>query len=133
LREARTVRADLVSRVARGERAAPSKLTFGDYASTWLDTQSHLRPPPRRWYDVVIRLHLTPRLGRHKLTAISEDDVARLISEMSGQAIVAATSSEIRLQATCGRRVSASPRTRSSTSSEVGDRTSGAERRKVSA
>src|SRR6266498_3835966 len=39
LREARQLRAELVSKVARGERVAPSKLTLAEFADEWLAKQ----------------------------------------------------------------------------------------------
>ncbi len=45
LREARQLRADLVSKVGRGERVASSRVTFAEYADAWLLTQeARLRP-----------------------------------------------------------------------------------------
>jgi integrase len=83
LREARTLRADLVSKVARGERVAPVRMTFADFADTWLVKQhSRLRPKTFELYGSYLRLHLNPRLGRRQLQAIAVDDVASLIGEM---------------------------------------------------
>ena len=51
IREAEAVLDDLKSRMRRGDRVLPSKLTLNEYAATWLETQSHLRPSTR---DVVL-------------------------------------------------------------------------------
>ena len=64
LKEARDLRAELVTRVNRGERVAPTNVTFGDYAASWLATQTRLRPTTHRLYATYLRIHLTPRLGR---------------------------------------------------------------------
>src|SRR5262249_32468434 len=69
-------------RKRRGERVAPSRLTFAEYAQAWLDAQTHLRPRTREWYDIALRVHLIPRLGRLRLSEITEDDVLRVIAEM---------------------------------------------------
>ena len=83
LREARQQRADLMSRIGRGERVAPSKLTFADYADTWLDGQEgRLRPTTHALYETYVRVHVKPRLGRRRLQAITVNDVAALIGEM---------------------------------------------------
>jgi integrase len=82
LREARQLRADLVSRLARGERIAPTKLTLADYAPAWLASQTQLRPRTRDWYGSAIRIHIVPKLGRRKLADVTTDDVAQLIAEM---------------------------------------------------
>jgi integrase len=83
LREARQIRADLVSRVSRGERVAPSRVTLGEYAETWLERQrSRLRPKTLATYEATLRLHLLPRLGRRQLHSITVEDVADLIADL---------------------------------------------------
>ncbi len=45
LREARLLRADLVTKVGRGERVAPTNVTVAAFADAWLERQeSRLRP-----------------------------------------------------------------------------------------
>jgi len=83
LKAARLARAELVSRVARGERVAPSNASFGDYADAWLRRQqARLRPSTYACYEVYLRLQLKPRFGPRRLQAISVDDVAALIGEL---------------------------------------------------
>jgi integrase len=83
LREARQIRADLVSRVSRGERVAPSRVTLGEYAEAWLERQrSRLRPKTLATYEGSLRLHLLPRLGRRQLHSITVEDVADLIADL---------------------------------------------------
>src|SRR5581483_3910996 len=83
LREARQLRADLVSKVARGERVAPSKATFSQFSDEWLEGQKpRLRPKTQELYGSYLRLHVKPRLGRLRLGEVTVDDVARLITEM---------------------------------------------------
>jgi len=82
LKAARLARAELVSRVARGERVTPSNASFGDYADAWLRRQqTRLRPSTYACYEVYLRLQLKPRFGPRRLQAISVDDVAALIGE----------------------------------------------------
>lgn len=86
LREARQLRADLVSKVNRGERVAPSRVTLGEYADEWLVGQEpRLRPRTLDLYRACLRLHVKPRLGRLRLGDVTVDDVARLIAEMERQ------------------------------------------------
>ncbi len=64
----------------RGERVAPSKVTFAEYADRWLECQqARLRPKTHELYTSYLRLHLKPRLGRRQLQLITVDDVASLI------------------------------------------------------
>lgn len=83
LTEARLLRAELVSRVASGERVTPSKLTLQQFADDWLaQQQSRLRPTTHRLYGSYLRQHIYSRLGNRQISAISTDDVAHLISDM---------------------------------------------------
>jgi integrase len=83
LREARLLRASLVTKVASGERVAPSKLTVAAYSVEWLAAQEgRLRPRTRTVYETNLRLHVLPRLGRSRLVDVNVDDVARLVAEL---------------------------------------------------
>ena len=83
LREARQLRADLISKIGRGERVAPSKVTLSDFADEWLARQKpRLRPKSLELYESSLRLHVKPRLGQRRLQSISVDDVVCLIGSM---------------------------------------------------
>ncbi len=76
LREARLLRADLVTKVERGERVAPTNVTLGAFADAWLERQeARLRPTTHSLYKTYLRLHVKPRLGRRKLQSVTVDDV----------------------------------------------------------
>jgi len=85
LQDAVAAREELRGRVRRGERVAPARVTFAEFAQTWLDGQQQLRPRTREWYEIAIRKHLNPRIGRMQLSAIDEDDIARIINTMGAQ------------------------------------------------
>src|SRR5438874_1199616 len=79
IKEARAVLADVVSRLSRGERVAPSKLTLSEIAATWLEAQrDRLRPRTIERYESVLRLHVLPRLGRFRAASITEEEIADL-------------------------------------------------------
>jgi len=83
LREARQLRAELVSKVARGERVAPSRMTLKQFADEWIDGQdARLRPTTSARYRTNLRLHVLPRLGRLRVGEVTVDDVARLVAEL---------------------------------------------------
>src|SRR5437870_11979868 len=44
MREAEAFLDNLRDRMRKGERIVPSRVTFGEFAETWLDAQSQLRP-----------------------------------------------------------------------------------------
>jgi integrase len=86
LKEARNLRADLVSKVNRGERVAPSRLTLREYADKWLDDhEAKLRSSTRARYSTNLRLHVLPRLGRLRVGEVTVDDVARLVTELEAE------------------------------------------------
>jgi integrase len=81
LKEARAARAEVISKLARGERVAPSRRAFADVADSWLATKTQLAPRTRQRYDEILRVHLLPRFAERRISDISEDDVLRLIAE----------------------------------------------------
>ena len=87
LREARAERGEIVGKLGRGERVAPTKATFAAVAETWLEAQTQLRPRTRQVYETQLRVHVLPRLGRRKIAAVTEDDIARLIAELQRQGL----------------------------------------------
>ena len=91
LREAKALRADLVSRVNRGEAVASSRATLREYAAEWLAGQSRLRPRTLGVSEGPLRLHLLPRLGRRRLADVSTDDVARLVADLEAEGLAAWT------------------------------------------
>jgi integrase len=83
LRDARQLRTDLVARVNRGERVAPSRLTLAEYGERWITRQrSRLRPGTLERYEALLHLHLEPRLGRRQLHSLTVEDVADLIADL---------------------------------------------------
>jgi integrase len=92
LKDARAVLANVVSRLSRGERVAPSKLTLSEIAATWLEAQrDRLRPRTIERYEAVLRLHILPRLGRFRAASITEDEVAELIRALRAAGLAPAS------------------------------------------
>lgn len=92
LKDARAVLADVLSRLSRGERIAPSKLTLSEIADTWLEAQrDRLRPRTFERYEAVLRLHVLPRLGRFKAASITEEEVAGLIRALRAAGLAPAS------------------------------------------
>jgi integrase len=80
---AKTARAELVARMARGERVSRSKIAFREYASAWLEREKgRIRPRTYEVYEIAVRLHLNPVIGDKRLSDISEDDVLKVIARM---------------------------------------------------
>ena len=94
IREARAARADVLSRLARGELVAPSRVTLGEAAGTWLATQTQVRPRTFERYEAVLRLHVLPVLGNRRVSTVSENDVAELIVSLRGGGLSGATISK---------------------------------------
>jgi integrase len=82
LKEARRARAEIVSKLGRGERVAPTRATLAEVAVAWLDAQTQLRPRTKERYGSNIRLHIVPKQGRLRIGEVNTDDVARVIADM---------------------------------------------------
>ncbi|HUH82237.1 MAG TPA: site-specific integrase [Solirubrobacteraceae bacterium] len=81
LEEAEAKRAELTLRRRRGERIQPTRQSFADYATAWLERQT-CRERTREKYDWALRQHLVPYFGRRRLDQITVDDVAAFIAAM---------------------------------------------------
>lgn len=75
--------AEVKGRLRRGEPVGVSKMTFGEVADEWFASQVQLRGRTREWYSLVLRVHLKPRVGRVRVSAIGTDDVLRVVGELS--------------------------------------------------
>ena len=82
MREAEAFLDNLRDRQRKGERIAPSRATFGEFAETWLDAQSQLRPRTRDAYRWALDLHLLPRFEHRRLSSLTEDDATDLLAGM---------------------------------------------------
>src|SRR5438552_3807645 len=71
LAEARQLRADLVSKVARGEIVAPAKVKFGELAESWYASKApRVRRRTQRYYRDSLDLVLLPRFGNIRIGSI---------------------------------------------------------------
>ena len=57
-------------------------MSLEDYLSCWLIDVVHgsVRPSTYRAYEMFVRVHLVPALGRHRLERLSAADVRRLVN-----------------------------------------------------
>ena len=81
LEAAKAARSEVVSKLHRGERVAPTKQTFGVWAEEWLAALNR-RPRTIAHRRYALDKHLLPRFKNRKLGEITTDDVARLVAEM---------------------------------------------------
>ena len=79
--DAKAARADMVAKLHRGERVAPAKVTFGDFAEEWISSIQR-RPRTIDAYRYALDRHLLPRFKHRKLASITTDDIARMVTEM---------------------------------------------------
>jgi integrase len=92
VKDAEAAREDMRSRSRRGEHVGPSKLTFAEVVAEW-ETVAKPRLRPRTWekYEANLRLHLSPRFGRSKITNVRVDEVAALVAAMQADGFAAWT------------------------------------------
>lgn len=81
LEDAEAKRAELRLRRRRGERVAPIRKSFEEYAWEWLERQP-VRERTREVHSWALREHLIPYFGRRRLDQITVDDVANFIAHM---------------------------------------------------
>ena len=94
LREARQQRADVLSKLGRGERVGSARLTFDEVAEAWLahkDALGRLRPRTRERYEQVLNHHLKPRIGSRRAGQLTADDVVALMAAMRNAGSAEAT------------------------------------------
>jgi integrase len=91
LKEARAARAEVISKLARGERVAPSRRTFAEVADAWIATKAAtVRPTTLVRYREMLRLHLAP-LGRLRIGEVDEDHAVEVIARMREAGLAGAT------------------------------------------
>lgn len=81
LEEAKAARADVVSKLGRGEKVAPTRVLFAEWSEEWL-VGLNKRPRTIAAHRYALDKHLLPRFKRRKLADITADDIARLVAEM---------------------------------------------------
>jgi integrase len=59
------------------------RITLGEWADTWLDAQTHLKPSTHERYAGILRAHVMPRWRRVPLAAISHAQVQAWISDLA--------------------------------------------------
>jgi integrase len=88
LTDARQVRADLVSKVARGEVVAPAKVTFGELAESWYESKRpRVRRRTERYFRDALDLVLLPRFGTTRIGAIDADAIAKLTRDLEREGL----------------------------------------------
>jgi integrase len=88
LAEARDVKATLRADVARGEYRSRTRITFAEYAKTWLDTYNGrtsrgIRESTMVEYRRAIEQRAIPFFGRLQLVEIEPRDVKRYLAEVA--------------------------------------------------
>jgi integrase len=82
-REAEKRLSELLSQIDNGTFIRPSKTTLAEYLETWLREYvwPELAPRTAEGYDLVVRRHLIPALGRITLTELRPEHIQRYQSE----------------------------------------------------
>ena len=83
----------------RGEPVVGSRITFTQLAARWLVEKPNLRPSSRAWYELALRRHVCPRIGRLRVADVSVDDIARLVAELQTEGYAGSTITNILIPA----------------------------------
>jgi len=81
--EAKAVRARLVDQIASGGFVPPNKMTLAEYLEIWLNEHArpNLAPRTAEGYQLIVRRHLIPALGRLTLSGLKAEHIQRYMSE----------------------------------------------------
>lgn len=76
---------DALGDVKKGKPLPAEKETVGAYLSRWLSDvcRPAVRPSTYEGYEVIVRLHVSPRIGKLKLARLSPQDLAKLYRELA--------------------------------------------------
>src|SRR3954466_6485092 len=91
LRDARLARAEVQTRLGRGDPRARSRRTFADLGEEWLAAQTHLRRRTHSLYATALRRHLVPRLGTMRIAEVDEDAIAQAIADLQASGLSGST------------------------------------------
>ncbi len=91
----------LTQALAARDRGLPSlddRVTVGTFLTRWLEdcVRPRVRPGTAESYEMHIRIHLKPAIGRVRLTSLTPDDVQRLLNAKSAAGLSPATVHRIR-------------------------------------
>ncbi|MBA3844184.1 MAG: hypothetical protein H0X39_16475 [Actinobacteria bacterium] len=88
LHEARKLRADLVSKVGRGEVIPSTTATFAELAEEWYAAKAaRVRARTADYYRQALDHVLLPRFGRLRIAAIDADAVSRLTRDLEREGL----------------------------------------------
>ncbi|ACZ62560.1 tyrosine-type recombinase/integrase [Dehalococcoides mccartyi] len=75
--------AALINRKNNGSFVKPTKTTVGTFLESWLETYASCNTAPRTFerYSQIVRLHLTPNLGRIELTQLRPEHIQAYYSK----------------------------------------------------
>ncbi|MGH9117238.1 MAG: tyrosine-type recombinase/integrase [Acidimicrobiales bacterium] len=84
---------NLVAQTQRGVVAPNAKLTVGQYLDAWLREVARRTVRPRTYqnYELMVRRHLVPDLGRRRLDQLAAADVRRLLNAKTDEGFAPAT------------------------------------------
>ncbi len=91
-REALRWLADARRAIEQGAVLPDERQTLATYLATWLATVAHdLKPGTMQRHEEIVRLHLTPRLGRLKLARLTPLQIQSLYSDLLESGLAPAT------------------------------------------
>ena len=78
-------------KMRNGERVVTSRVTFEELAAGWLTDKRDIRAGSWRAYEAYLRNHVVPILGRQRVSAITTDDIADLITALEDKGLCGRT------------------------------------------
>lgn len=92
-RQAEKLRTEMLGEVDKGSYRRPSKETVSDFMQSWLDTygKANLTARSQDRYAGIIRVHITPAIGRIALDQLRPEDLQRLYNAKLASGLSART------------------------------------------
>jgi integrase len=85
-KDARAALTEALQSAESGTFVERSTASVGDYLTAWLEGRARdLKPSTRAGYASIIRSHLIPRLGDHRLQHLETIDVERMVTDLSNE------------------------------------------------
>jgi integrase len=77
------------SLISQGDWTDPSRgrITYGDYATAWLDSRTDLKPKTRHQYQSLMSLHILPTWRTVPLSKITFEGLSQWVARLSGNGL----------------------------------------------
>jgi integrase len=95
IRDARFARAEIQSRLGRGDLIVRADRTVREVGEEWLAAQHHLRARTAQLYETACVKHIDPPLGQMRIGSVTTDHIARFVLDLQRAGLSGSTASGV--------------------------------------